>query len=340
MKNKTVKGIIALAVVTALSFAVIIGSNQLSKNMTAGTQGETAEITEELDVSGTEQIDKAAKTESGYVVTVREKGYGGDIVMNVSFDETAASVTKLEITEQNETEGLGSKITEEAFLEQFNGISAPVTLPGTDAGNSSAENSSDNSAILDALDQAKLSDGTFTAKGEPDSNGFTEEVTLTVKDGKITEVNWDGITEDGTKKSVMSENGEYVMTEDGPTCLMILSCGNRESASGICASRSWKFRMGLNRVSPDFVYSGSETERSRSLSSIRQRRARMVWICSCPSRRRQMQSAIIFCGDMKKKNCITAIRFTGMWKICEMARRERSRNGSGRLSKGRSILCA
>ena len=153
MKNKTVKGIIALAVVTALSFAVIIGSNQLSKNMTAGTQGETAEITEELDVSGTEQIDKAAKTESDYVVTVREKGYGGDIVMNVSFDETAA------------------------------------------------ENSSDNSAILDALDQAKLSDGTFTAKGEPDSNGFTEEVTLTVKDGKITEVNWDGITEDGTRES-------------------------------------------------------------------------------------------------------------------------------------------
>lgn len=217
MKNKTVKGIIALAVVTALSFAVIIGSNQLSKNMTAGTQGETAEITEELDVSGTEQIDKAARTESGYVVTVREKGYGGDIVMNVSFDETAASVTKLEITEQNETEGLGSKITEEAFLEQFNGISAPVTLPGMDAGDSSAENSSDNSAVLDALDQAKLSDGTFTAKGELDSNGFTEEVTLTVKDGKITEVNWDGITEDGTKKSVMSENGEYVMTEDGPT---------------------------------------------------------------------------------------------------------------------------
>ena len=217
MKNRTVKGIIALAVVTALSFAVIIGSNQLSKNMTASTQGETAEVTEELDVSGTEQIDNAAKTENGYVVTVREKGYGGDIVMNVSFDETASSVTKLEIVEQNETEGLGSKITDEAFLERFNGISAPVTLPGTDAGDSSAENSSDNSAVLDALDQAKLSDGTFTTKGEPDSNGFTEEVTLTVKDGKITEVNWDGITEDGTKKSVMSENGEYVMTEDGPT---------------------------------------------------------------------------------------------------------------------------
>lgn len=217
MKNKTVKGIIALAVVTALSFAVIIGSNQLSKNMTAGTQNESTEIMEELDVSGAEQIDKAVKTENGYVVTVREKGYGGDIVMNVSFDETAASVTKLEIAEQNETEGLGSKITEDAFLGQFNGISAPITLPGTEAGNASVDNTADHLAVLDVLDQAALSDGTFTAKGEPDSNGFTEVVTLTVKDGKITEVNWDGITEDGTKKSVMSENGEYVMTEDGLT---------------------------------------------------------------------------------------------------------------------------
>ena len=71
MKNKTVKGIIALAVVTALSFAVIIGSNQLSKNMTAGTQGETAEVTAELDVSDAEQIDNAAKTENGYVVSAK-----------------------------------------------------------------------------------------------------------------------------------------------------------------------------------------------------------------------------------------------------------------------------
>ena len=36
-----------------------------------------------------------------------------------------------------------------------------------------------------------------------------------------------------------------------------------------------------------------------------------------------MRSAIIFCGDMKKKNYITAIRFTGMWKICEMCIRDR-----------------
>ena len=38
---------------------------------------------------------------------------------------------------------------------------------------------------------------------------------MTIKDGKITEVNWDSIGEDGTKKSVLAETGEYVMTEDG-----------------------------------------------------------------------------------------------------------------------------
>ena len=62
-----------------------------------------------------------------------------------------------------------------------------------------------------------LQDGTYEAKGQADDSGFADQVTMTVKDGKITEVNWDSIGEDGSKKSVLSESGEYVMTEDGPT---------------------------------------------------------------------------------------------------------------------------
>ena len=112
-----------MAVVTALSFAVIIGSNQLSKNMTAGTQGETAEITEELDVSGTEQIDKAAKTESGYVVTVREKGYGGDIAFSMGVT-TDGVLNGYSITSISETAGLGMKANEDAFMSQFQDIPA------------------------------------------------------------------------------------------------------------------------------------------------------------------------------------------------------------------------
>lgn len=219
MKNKTVKGIVALAVVTALSFGVIIGSKALSTDMTGNTGTTEAKVTEKFDVSSEENIDEAVKTENGYEVTVRQKGYGGDIVMKVSFDDTAATVTKLEILEQNETEGLGSKITEDGFLNQFNGITAPVYVPGmsieTEAG--TEDSSSEKTSEFEVLDNATFTDGTYTAKAEPDSNGFTEEVNMTVKDGKITEVSWDAVLEDGTKKSVMSENGEYVMTEDGPT---------------------------------------------------------------------------------------------------------------------------
>lgn len=212
MKNKNVKGIVALAIVTALSFGVIIGSNKLSKNIAGDAGNETSKVMEELDPNGAEGIDKAVKTEDGYIVTVRQKGYGGDIVMNVSFDDTASTVTKLEITEHNETETLGAKIVEEDFLKQFDNVKAPVYLPGM-----SLESDGNAPEKEDILKDATLTDGTFSAKGEPDSNGFTDEVTLTVTDGKITAVNWDAVMEDGTKKSVMSENGQYTMTEDGLT---------------------------------------------------------------------------------------------------------------------------
>ena len=61
-----------------------------------------------------------------------------------------------------------------------------------------------------------LQDGTYEAKGTP-ADGYTDQVTMTVKEGKITEVAWESVGEDGSKKSVLSENGEYVMTEDGLT---------------------------------------------------------------------------------------------------------------------------
>ena len=62
----------------------------------------------------------------------------------------------------------------------------------------------------------ELEDGTYQAAASEASNGYTDQVTITVADGKITEVNWEAVAEDGSLKSVMSENGEYVMTEDGP----------------------------------------------------------------------------------------------------------------------------
>ena len=211
MKNKNVRGIIALAVVTALSFGVIMGSKALAKDMGTGASNTAEEqVKEEIDTKGAEGIEKAVKTEKGYMVTAKVKGYGGDIVMNVSFDAEKKKVTKVEVTEQKETEGLGAKVADAEFLSQFEGVEAPVFLPGMSL--EKEEKVSDEELLKE------LKDGTYEAKAEaPDNNGFTDEVTLTVKDGKIAEVNWEAVGADGSTKSVLSENGEYVMTEDGLT---------------------------------------------------------------------------------------------------------------------------
>ena len=236
MKNKEVRGILALIVVTALSFGVIAGSRALSVDMTGdGAQGGSAAVAEELDVSGAETIEEAARLEDGaYAVTVRTAGYAGDIVMRVTFEDDAETIRQVEVLEQNETETLGSRITEPEFLDQFAGAKAPVYLPGmtVEAADASGESGAlgaeaEESAAAEAggaaaellsdLEGAVLADGTYEAKAAEASNGYTDQVTITVADGKITEVNWEAVAEDGSLKSVLSENGEYVMTEDGPT---------------------------------------------------------------------------------------------------------------------------
>ena len=211
MKNKTVRGILALVVVTALSFGVILGSKALAKDTGAGAASQEAKVLEELDTKGAENIQKAVKTDKGYVVTVKKKGYASDIVMKVSFDEAGETVTAVEVTDQNETEGLGAKIADAEFLSQFEGVKAPVVLPGM-----KLESDSQKEDSTEELKGAVLADGTYEAKGEP-MDGYTDQVSMTVKDGKITEVAWESVGEDGSKKSVLSENGEYVMTEDGLT---------------------------------------------------------------------------------------------------------------------------
>ena len=212
MKNKEVRGILALIVVTALSFGVIAGSRALSVDMAGdGAQGGSAAVAEELDVSGAETIEEAARLEDGaYAVTVRTAGYAGDIVMRVTFEDDAETIRQVEVLEQNETETLGSRITEPEFLDQFAGAKAPVYLPGMtveaadasgESGASGAEAEESAAAeaggaaaeLLSDLEEVVLADGTYEAKAAEASNGYTDQVTITVADGKITEVNWEAV---------------------------------------------------------------------------------------------------------------------------------------------------
>ena len=217
MKNKELRGILALVVVTALSFGVIAGSRVLSTDLAGDSAEEESAVIEEYDVSGADGIESAAQTENGYEVTARTNG--GDIGLKVAYDTDGQTIQSVEVLEQNETESLGAKIAEPEFLDQFAGVSAPVYLPGmSTSASDEASEAPDTSADLEVLKDAALSDGTYEAKAAaPDSNGFTEQLSLTVENGAVTAVVWDAIAEDGSKKSILSENGEYTMTEDGPT---------------------------------------------------------------------------------------------------------------------------
>ena len=62
-----------------------------------------------------------------------------------------------------------------------------------------------------------VKDGSYSYESpEFDGNGYKDQVAMTIQNGKITALTWDCVDKDGKKKSNLSMNGEYVMTEDGP----------------------------------------------------------------------------------------------------------------------------
>ncbi len=102
---------------------------------------------------------------------------------------------------------------------------------------------------------AALKDGTYKTEGaEFDANtGFKDSVEITVKDGKISEVNWDATHKDGGKtKKERSKAGEYDMKNTGlkwheqaaameaallssqdPATLIVTSDGKTDAVSGV-----------------------------------------------------------------------------------------------------------
>jgi electron transport complex protein RnfG len=64
---------------------------------------------------------------AGYVFSVTNKGYGGEIDVIIGID-AAGTITGVKVSEHNETAGLGSKATEQAFLSRFTGIAPKGAL--------------------------------------------------------------------------------------------------------------------------------------------------------------------------------------------------------------------
>jgi major membrane immunogen (membrane-anchored lipoprotein) len=177
----------------------------------------------------------------GYLVSVSSKGYKGNILMDITFDKTGDNVKSIVIKDNKESKGYGDQITEDTFLSQFYKKTAPFSLSGV-ASNPATEDSTEeaqvpetetadtqttdsvttdsDTAINTSSDTAAAAwaDGTYEAEEpEYDDQGFKDKVTLTIQDGKMTEVIWDAYNSNGELKSVLSADGIYEIPDSSST---------------------------------------------------------------------------------------------------------------------------
>ncbi len=111
----------------------------LPEGDTFGTETDLEQKRKSFKAEGTE-IQKAlvAKDKEGntcgYVfLVVAEEGYGGDILFSMGVN-TEGVTEGIEILQMSETAGLGAKITEDEFKNQFKGVSDHVTVVKGEAG--------------------------------------------------------------------------------------------------------------------------------------------------------------------------------------------------------------
>lgn len=245
-KNNISKGILITAIIAVL--AVILTAGILLLNQNNATKVTSNNSPGAIDLTGYpntgDVIIRSASylyTEDGkidgYLVSVASKGYNGIIQMDITFDNTGNIVKSVVIKDHKESEDYGDKVTAHAFLDQFAGITAPLVLSGgntpdtedsTDingedtskeeqtSDTQSEELSSGNTDSTDSQSTGTVwADGTYeTEEADFDEQGYKDKVSITILDGRITEVIWDAYNEAGELKSVLSADGIYEMPGD------------------------------------------------------------------------------------------------------------------------------
>lgn len=221
-----VKPALKLLVAAIASVALLFGMSRITDTVLARQYQEQArqaldgrlamEKLEELDTAKAEPVQQAYRARdaaggvSGYALQVQVKGYGGPLTAWVALSADGHRFLGLRVTQQQETEDVGSRVSESAFTDQFNDLAAPAYLEGYTGIDTAAASPEDSSLAEPWLD------GTYRAEKTGYEQGYRAFVVLTVTGGRITAVNWDAEKQDSdlTKKQE-SEAGTYIMTEDG-----------------------------------------------------------------------------------------------------------------------------
>ncbi|MCI8515908.1 MAG: FMN-binding protein [Hungatella sp.] len=122
----------AAVCMAVLGLAAAYGATPLYNGMKNAGKG-TA-----VDISGKNaeayQVDSVwQQPGGGYLVHASSEGFQSTIQVEVLFDGTGDQIQKVSVLSQGDTEGIGSKITEEGFAAGFAGVKAPVQVGDMDA---------------------------------------------------------------------------------------------------------------------------------------------------------------------------------------------------------------
>lgn len=142
--NKVFKPIVVLCVICLVITGALAATNSVTdpiikENTRLAQEQARKELIPEAgsftEVTLAQSVDKVSGVyeadTGGYVITASGKGYGGDVVVMVAFD-AEGTITRIKITEQAETKGIGSKVVTlpdgQSFWDQFSGKTAGETL--------------------------------------------------------------------------------------------------------------------------------------------------------------------------------------------------------------------
>ena len=165
--NRIGKPIVVLSLICVIVTGALAATNEvtapiITEATIAAENAARAEVLPEADsfspvegitVEGVSAV-YTADNGAGAAITASAKGYGGDVVVMVGIGSDG-NITSIEVTEQKETQGIGSKVVgDPEYLARYNGLSAaePLVLnEDVDAVTSSTVSST---AVINAVNAA------------------------------------------------------------------------------------------------------------------------------------------------------------------------------------------
>lgn len=136
---KSLKWIVAVVIMVAISIATIFATKAISGAMTTKANTEIASISvskttpvaleeNEFNVTAVENAFDNAGNQVGYVIKTSTIGYNAEVPIEIATTITrdAKYIVGIDVINQMETEYLGVRIAANEFKDQFKGIKAPI----------------------------------------------------------------------------------------------------------------------------------------------------------------------------------------------------------------------